>query len=276
MNYDLNHKFSSRKNNKFEWQIKSGKKSPNKIFNFYEKLNLLKKHSSSSHIECAIALGPDNTFKNITNKEYLNLIKKLYDDDFFVFKKNYIQYVRNEHIEKYSNHQYILNYHYFFPIKNFSLHEIFPGASIFYFYAKNKAHELMLVLLNFIKNNIIKNSAENLKNKITQIIATLDINTPSFFHKPYDDMIGIDVGNFFFEDDDYYIDEIENIFSNALNKKIILDRNLLNEYKKNNKTIIKKWLGVFENTDKFSSEEIVKFILKEPLIDLLEIFPNDY
>jgi hypothetical protein len=93
-----------------------------------------------------------------------------------------------------------------------------------------------------------------------------DIKTFNFDIKS-PNMIPVDVGKLYFETG--YEEELENIFSNTLNKKIILNRKILNEYKKNNIKLLAKTFNI-ENANELSPKELLEVIL-EPYPESIEI-----
>jgi hypothetical protein len=253
LNYDPNHIFSPNEKNKFEWGIPglAGKRI-NPILRFHND-TLLSEYLFSKGIKDAI--------------QYRSFIEKIYDEDFYKFKKNYIQYNRNLAMAKYLNNSPILSYHYTTPNTDFSMHEMFPGASIFLLYTEKFEVNFFFKLLETIKNNDLSLvRLENLKTHIGSIITNQ--NNYNFVIKKYelfDNMIGIDAEKLFFEDG--YEEEIEKILSDNLGRKIILNRNLLKKYKKDNKDLIKEMMDILENIHKMSCKEIAKVILEDCFID---------
>jgi hypothetical protein len=257
MNYDSNHIFSPDKNNKFEWHIKGFQKITMQFFEFYR----------LKHIPIVDIDDIDyQNFKIHANKSYLDIIDKIYDEDFDKFKKNYIQYVRNSLYKKYSEGNFLANSHNSRPIKNFSMYEVFPEASIFFLYSENKKYNFIFKILQLIKNRNFNpiNSKKSLKTRISSLIVNNTEPDQYKNYKVFDNMIGIDVGKLFFENG--YEDEAENILSKKLNKKIKLNKELIEEYKKNNKNLIKNVMEIEGNIYEISIEEIVKIILEDYFI----------
>jgi len=268
INFDPNHTFLPDQNNKFEWKkgiIKS--KSINRILFFYKNL-ILNEKNNYENIEDSVY----RDYKNFTKKYTIDFIKTIYDEDFDIFKKNYIQYIRNAHIDHYSTNKYnIINNHYDLPIENFSMHEVFPDALIYFLYAENKYNTILFYFLEIIKNFKLYNT----NSFDPKIFFSIVIEKRKLInYKPFDNMIGIDAGKLFLENSDY-VNEVEQIFSNTLNRKIKLDRTILNNYKKNNKNIIKKSLNIFENIHEISNEKIVKIILENYFIENKYSIQND-
>jgi len=268
INFDPNHIFLPDQNNKFEWKkgiVKS--KSINRILFFYKNL-ILNEKNNYENIENSVY----KDYKIFIEKYTIDFIKTIYDEDFNIFKKNYIQYIRNAHIGHYSTNQYnIINNHYDLPIENFSMHEVFPDALIYFLYAENKYNTILFSFLEIIKNFKLYNT--NIFDP--EIFFSIVIEKRKLInYKPFDNMIGIDAGKLFLENNDY-VNEVEQIFSNTLNRKIKLDRTILNDYKKNNKNIIKQSLNIFENIHEISNEKIVKIILENYFIENKLSLQND-
>jgi hypothetical protein len=137
---------------------------------------------------------------------------------------------------------------------------VFPKASIFFLYSENKEYNFLFKILELIKKTNISYST-NIKKDISTIV----VNSRIYAHtQTFDNMIGIDVGKLFFEDG--YEEEIEKKLSKQLNKEIILDRNVLEKYKKTNRDIIEKYMEI-SNIHGLSCEEIVQTILGNFFID---------
>jgi hypothetical protein len=283
MNYNPNHTFLPDINNKFEWVVFSNIKSIDQLFYFHK--NKFNKNLLIEKINIEKIIGETDDFdidlyrKNI----FLNRIyfyKHIYNEDFFIFKNNYIQYARNLHIKHIEKHlkenkflkKFITNYHYDRPIQNFSFHEVFPKSKIYFLYAENKENMLLFNILATIKNfDLISEPTNSLRSRILAV--TLQPST-IYEIKPFDNMIGIDVGKLFFENNEYE-NEVEKILSDTLNEKIILNKVLLKQYKQDNLYIIKKMLNIPENIYKMSSKEIVKIILENYFIFDRASIPND-
>jgi hypothetical protein len=254
LNYDPNHKFFSNKKNKFSWGVPglSGKRID----------VILRFHSDTLISEYLFNKGIKDAM------QYRSFIEKIYDEDFFVYKKKYIQYNRNLTMPKYLNNSPILSYHYVTPNANFSMHEMFPGASIFLLYTEKFEVNFFFKLLETIKNNDLSLvGLENLKTHIGSIITNNNHNLVIKKYKLFDNMIGIDAEKLFFEDGHGYEDEVEKILSDNLGRKIILNRNLLKKYKKDNKDLIKEMMNISEDIHKMSCKEIAKLILEDYFID---------
>ena len=241
MNYDPSHTFLPDKNNMFAWPTNYSDtikfeferrflKKTNEVFNCYDKKNVF--------------FGNEVNATNI--KSFVNI---LYDEDRAIFIKNYIQFVRNCYYRGYVQEKHISNFHYTMPIKNFSIHKVFPSSFNIFLYSKNTEYSVLFYLLLFFKlaSDSQKTNLSipfNIKKNGKKIIGKKE--TILFYKRGYsncDNMIGIDVGKLFFEYDGYE-NEAEQILSDALNRKIVLDKNVLNEYKKNNIKLIQRYAGI--------------------------------
>ena len=137
---------------------------------------------------------------------------------------------------------------------DFSIHKALPGSTNFFFTIEKNEYAFLFFLLYAIKEDMKDEESKNYYIKhMFENRHRVKKNTI------FDDMIPIDVGKLFFENN--YEENAEIIFSNALNKKIILDRNLLNEYKKNNIDQLAKIFNI-ENAHEMSPKELLITILK--------------
>jgi hypothetical protein len=289
INFNPEHTFSPDENNKFYWKHKAGIKSVNRILNYHSDSKLLKykniddiKYYCEKLYYCAKLYNAvninDSYVEDPNYKKYVEhmfnvdfkVLEKIYDEDFDVYKKNYIQYVRNSYIDKYNfSNKNIINYHYNKPIENFSMQEMFPGAAVFQLYTNKVECSFIFKVLEIIKN-VNRFPSINIKDA-KQRIASIAVNTnyPSMgwnnTSKTFDNMTGINVGKLFLENG--YEEEIEHVFSNQLNREIILDRNLLEKYKKDNYNIIKETMDISENIHELSYKEIVQIILENYFLD---------
>jgi hypothetical protein len=252
MNYDPNHTFLPDENNKFNWVVwrhltdEKNLKFPIKSTNAF-----LKAHK-------------DKNVLKYTPINFVNFIEKIYHKDFSVYKNNFIQHNRNMLMSTYLKNLHIVNTHYVDPHENFSIYEMFPGASIFFLYTKNVYYTFYFTLLTIIKNDKMCVGSEHLIGSIITDPAYARLVTKTY--EPFDNMIPIDAGKLFFENDGYET-EAEQILSNSLGKTIVLDRNLLKKYKKDNKDLVKKMMNISENIDTMSCKDIVKIILENYFID---------
>jgi hypothetical protein len=254
MNYDHNHIFFPIEKNKFESQnaLNASEKNFLKAINeLYRNYFLLKNNFLLD-------------FK-YSRKDYLKELEKseLYND-LENFKKNHIQYIRNIQMKNYEKNFFISTMHYINPLQNFSIHEAFPKSSVFFLYTTDPSKHFLFDFFMRIKNShlflydVNENDTLKLRKKL------LEQTSVYFIPKPFDDMIGIDVGKLYFEDG--YEDKAEKILSDKLNRKIILDKNLLKEYKKNNMKVLENFFQI-ENIHKMSTETIIKIIIEDYIID---------
>jgi hypothetical protein len=256
MNYNPNHKFYGNEQNKFKWINKDNNTSVdvhekilikriNSLFNAYTCDNLEKFWDLESK-------WCDNVLLNKTKK----LFSILYDSDPIIFKKNYIQFLRSVLYEEYKRKKYITNMHYCtsWGQFDFSIHKALPGSTNFFFTIEKNEYAFLFFLLFAIKNDMKDEESKNyyIKNMFASRHRLKKITI-------FDDMIPIDVGKLFFETN--YEENAENIFSNALNKKITLDRILLNRYKKNNIEQLAKTFNI-ENAHELTPKELLMSILK--------------
>jgi hypothetical protein len=258
MNYNPDHKFyGDKKNNKFEWT------SINNINLFEDEKFLIKK------INPIFNAYTSDDLEKFWYNEYkwgkgvmVNKSKKiftiLYDSDPIIFKQNYIHFLRNALYEEYRIERYIHNMHYNIPLKlNFSIHEALPGSTNFFFTIEKIEYAFLFFLLSCIKNDMYVMDDEYKKHNLKVMFENrYQIEK---WGTIFDDMIPIDVGKLFFEIS--YEEKAENIFSNALNKKITLDRTILNEYKKNNIEQLAKTFNI-ENAHELTPKELLMSILK--------------
>jgi hypothetical protein len=251
-NYDTNYEFHGNEDNKFEWFVHNS-------FKFGHEQTVIKKLNSLFDVYTS------NDVKKYWEKEkqycdikVIDRIKTiftiLYDEDPIIFKKNYIQFIRNAAYENYNKKKFITNLHYTKPIKNFSIHEALP-KSINFFLTTEKIECVFLFFLLFnIKDKINDNDTKK------YFINLLCENAEDFYIKNvFDNMIPIDVGKLFFEKG--YEEIAENIFSDTLNKKIVLDKKILNDYKKNNIELFKKIFNI-KNAHELTSKELLEAIVK--------------
>ena len=242
MNYDPNHKFAGNSNNKFEWHTVDW-------YNHFKKTGIL-----FSVYECDDKEKLWETYSKYTSNKIVKHSKKLfailYDEDPDIFKENYIQYIRNSLYKGYNEGKFIVNTHSSKAGK--MLFEVLPGAIMFHLIANKIEHACLFVLLFVIKEK----NYEDKKLWIDFLYNNIEMFSIKY---TFDNMITIDVGKLFFENG--YEEEAENIFSNALNRNITLNRTILSNYKKNNIELLAKNFNI-ENASELTAIELLELILK--------------
>jgi len=252
-NYDTNYEFHGNEDNKFDWFVHNSFKfgheqtvikKLNALFDIYTS-NDLKKYLEKEKQWC--------TIKVIDRVKTIFTI--LYDEDPIIFKKNCIQFIRNAAYENYNKKKFITNLHYTKPILNFSIHEALPKSVNFFLTTEKIECVFLFHIFAGLKNRVNENYTKK------HFIDFLCENAEDFHIKNvFDNMIGIDAGKLFLENSDY-VNEVEQIFSNTLNKKIVLDKKILNNYKKNNIELFKKIFNI-KNAHELTSKELLEAIVK--------------
>jgi uncharacterized protein YifE (UPF0438 family) len=192
--------------------------------------------------------------------KYLDKINNiLYDENEDIYTENVANFIREVYYQGYMEKKYIARTHYHqkrhIP---FEISKIFPGANIFLLVTNNMAYHTFFNVLTFAKNRSMyhfKSGDPLLKKFFTQ--------EDRMVKNTFNNMIPIDVGKLYFESG--YEIEAENILSNTLKKKIILNKQLLEKYKKDNMTIIENIIGKknMENANSvFIAEKVSIFLEK--------------
>jgi hypothetical protein len=171
-------------------------------------------------------------------EDLLKIYNILYDEDPNIYAENVSHYLRDIFYKGYKEKKYIARMHWHHPTyDNFQLSKVFPGANVFLLVTDNMIYHNFFTLLTFVKNN------QMYYYKLLNDSTFIDMFTDEkkVVKNSFDNMIPLDVGKLFFEDE--YEKNIEEILSDTLQKKIILNRQLLQKYKKNNMTIIENIIG---------------------------------
>jgi hypothetical protein len=265
MNYDPNHKFSPNVNNRYEWNFRENAtyciaiKKINNIFTYYKAI----KNNREAEF-----LAKESIWASEFSLETMKKIMAItYDENFDLFKKNYIKLVRNFMCEDQLKKRCIINTHSF--QNNLSISEIFPESVKIVLFAEKYEYALLNSFLGRIKNVPVDENKKNLQNASTSEkkiidILNLDIKAISrLLSNPYVDTTGIDVGKLFFENGEY-VSEVENLLSTKLNRKIVLDKNLIQKYKKDNMSILGKTFNI-KNADELTPKELLDNILSPHL-----------
>ncbi|CAB5220771.1 hypothetical protein UFOVP247_35 [uncultured Caudovirales phage] len=164
---------------------------------------------------------------------YEKIFKIIGDEDVDVFIENLYEFARDMH-SAYKDKECIFRSHYINKFYHLNFLDMFPGSTAFYFEVNSIKHIMYAQLLDLMKNYYNDNPLR---------IPGRDY---LFARRPgpkktFNRMIPIDSGRLFFEDD--YQREAEEILSESLKKKIVLDTLELKSYKSRNFDMISSVLG---------------------------------
>ena len=157
--------------------------------------------------------------KTELSEPYKKVFDEIYDEDPNKFVQNFYSYFRRFY-SRFKSRPFIEVCTYTNKFRDMCIGDMFPGSAVL-FLEVDKKYMKYVDALDTIKNNL-----------------------PSYYAsqrslRTFDDMIPIDAGRLFYETG--YESEAEDRLSVALNRDIILDREILSIYKENNFKLLRDY-----------------------------------
>jgi hypothetical protein len=187
------------------------------------------------------------------------LVHVLYSENKGEFVDTYVDLLRSAYMEPFPEDYYrIYNFHYKVNKDFFCIQMAYPGCASLYLWAASERHKIYFRILDIYKNALTYYDERKKYDEKTIREYVIDYNINN---KPTFPTTVIDIGDLIFNRTKESIVTLENQLTSVFGRTIILNRDLISEYRENNRRLINNFLKV-EDADSLSIQDLLEKIVQ--------------